>query len=140
MSRVLEIVVCAVVLCAAAADASARRAACDEDDAPISLLPELLRSPAPEARPATDEPRPPDTRICVAGATDDPSCRPLSSLPSPGRTALSLFSDTFVVVRAPALPLAAVRRLPYVTDDRLELAPGFAPRLERPPRSVPVFA
>jgi hypothetical protein len=142
MFRVFTLlVVCAVVLCAAAADASARRAAaCDEDDAPMSIVPDFVRTPLVELRAAPDEPRPPEARVCVAGATDDPSCRPHSSLPPPARSALSLFSETYLLGPAPTLPRADCHRVPLPTEARFTLAPGFVPRLERPPRSFSFVA
>lgn len=140
MSRVQELLVVAVVgLCAARAEASARRvAACDEDDGAMSLPVELMRSPLPEARPATDEPRLPDARVCIAGATDDASCRPHSSLPVPGQSFLSLISTTYIAASVPALPPADALRCPPTLEERVLLAAGFGRRVERPPRSLSV--
>jgi hypothetical protein len=142
MARALMLVVTAAVLCAAGRASARTPGGCDEDDAAVSLPGDLLRTPLAEVRPAPgdDEPRPPEARLCVTGSTKDASCRPHSTLPPPGRLVLSIFSETFVAARPPGLDAPAARRLPRRVAQTHELSPGFARRLERPPRSLPVLA
>jgi hypothetical protein len=130
MVRAFQLLV-VVAVTFAAGDSWAR--ACDEG--PMSLLPELLRSPAPPSvlAPPTEEPREP--RVCTTGATDDPSCRPWAPLLPSGGGFTPLASPAFVAVRLAALPPLAGELVRRERAPRLALAAGHRDRLERPPRS-----
>lgn len=144
----LCLIVVGVVSTLAASARAATPAMCDDDaDALVSLPPALLRSdvapPAEVAGPPAAPPRllveaerEPPRELCRAGFGRDTGCYPYKPLPAPGRTAGPLAVESFVLVRPPVVPPPARGAMTYAARAETRLAPGFARRIDRPPRAV----
>ena len=135
MVRAVQLSILAAVLCIAGIASARTTLGCE--DGPMSLPLDQMRTPAPVQQVVVaDDARPENQRLCMPGATDDPSCRPFGpGLPtSPGPSFLS--SELFTLARAASLPPPSAELVLRDREPRQELAPGHQARLERPPRSV----
>lgn len=101
----------------------------------MSLPPSLLRSPAPAAAVALRVDDEPSREQCRPGTASAAGCRPYQPLPAPSRSAGPLAIEHFVIVRPPLVPPPSAGRAAAARAAATRLAPGFARRVERPPRS-----
>ena len=132
MVRAFQLSILIAMACAAG-EASARTTLGCEDG-PMSLPVDQIRTPATASLVVADDTRP-EARLCMAGATDDPSCRPFMPLVPSGPGPSLFSSELFTLARAASLPPPSTELVFRDREPRLALAPGPKSRLERPPRS-----